>query len=134
MRNQWSSIRRVLWRRVGGFPMSRSASYSQRPISGTCSSLTPSSSSVESSDVRTVPHIHELRPMCCKRIRTDIRLRTVSKLDRWTTPAIITVSDVGSTTLRSIRSICAHQLFNKLGVRTRAQLVKVVLEQYRDQL
>jgi two-component system nitrate/nitrite response regulator NarL len=27
-----------------------------------------------------------------------------------------------------------HQLFNKLGVRTRAQLVKVVLEQYRDQL
>ncbi len=27
-----------------------------------------------------------------------------------------------------------HQLFHKLGVRTRAQLVKVVLEQYRDQL
>ena len=27
-----------------------------------------------------------------------------------------------------------HHVFNKLGVRTRAQLVKVVLEQYRDQL
>ncbi len=27
-----------------------------------------------------------------------------------------------------------HQVFHKLGVRTRAQLVKVVLEQYRDQL
>lgn len=27
-----------------------------------------------------------------------------------------------------------HQLFNRLAVRTRAQLVKVVLEQYRDQL
>jgi two-component system nitrate/nitrite response regulator NarL len=27
-----------------------------------------------------------------------------------------------------------HQVFNKLSVRTRAQLVKVVLEQYRDQL
>jgi two-component system, NarL family, nitrate/nitrite response regulator NarL len=27
-----------------------------------------------------------------------------------------------------------HQLFNRLAVRTRAQLVKVVLEQYRDQM
>ena len=27
-----------------------------------------------------------------------------------------------------------RQLFDKLGVRTRAQLVKVALEQYRDQL
>jgi two-component system nitrate/nitrite response regulator NarL len=27
-----------------------------------------------------------------------------------------------------------RQLFQKLGVRTRAQLVKVALEQYRDQL
>ena len=29
---------------------------------------------------------------------------------------------------------CLRQLFQKLGVRTRAQLVKVALEQYRDQL
>jgi DNA-binding NarL/FixJ family response regulator len=29
---------------------------------------------------------------------------------------------------------CLRQLFQKLGVHTRAQLVKVALEQYRDQL
>ena len=29
---------------------------------------------------------------------------------------------------------CLRQLFDKLGVRTRAQLVKIALEQYRDQL
>jgi two-component system nitrate/nitrite response regulator NarL len=66
------------------------------------------------------------RPVIEERERTVLRLIMQGMTNR----------EIGanmSVTEGAIKALL-HQVFHKLGVRTRAQLVKVVLEQYRDDL